>query len=429
MAGPTRVMATGAGIISALSLDAADHFVRLVRGESGVAPSRSAPLDGYGSLPEARVQGFCLHSRVEHRMLRKLLPSGAAFAVAAARQALRDAGLVGDAERLSRAGLYVGSVQLEIDFDTFVPALRASLDEAGGFDLRRFAVRGMKALDPLFLVRALPNAGLGAIAMHDQVTGPNLNLTNGSASGLQAIALAAAAVRRGEVDLAVAGGYDCLLQIENLTELLVQGRLAYGPAAAERPCRPFDRDRAGTVAGEGAAFVVLEAEAHARARGARAYAEVEAAAHTTSAHADHGPDAGQALHAAAARALQSAACEVRELDALFGDGLGTREDDLREAAAARRLPLNGGAVFTAPTAAIGFTGAASGSFSFVHAALALHAGVVPPQINSRVHDPECALPLAAPGALRVPRRVLAWSSDRGIKNVALLLKAVDRDAR
>jgi len=410
-----RVFVTGVGLVSALGLDTEPHFRALVEGRSAVRSAPGPPLDGLGHLPEARVEGFRPHEHLDQRMLRKILPSGAAFAVAAARRALVHGGLFGDLERLRGTGLYVGSANLEADFDAFVPAIRESLDEAGRFDLRRFAHRGMTALDPLFLVKALPNAGLGGITMHDNVTGPTLNLTNGQASGLQAVALGAAAVQRGDAAVVLAGGYDCMPQIENLAELHLQGRLASGSGPAELMCRPFDAKRGGTVVGDGSAFVLLEAASHARARKATVYGEVLSAAHTTGA-AD-----ARALGEAVRQALRFADCRPEDVDAVFLDGLGTWDDDAREAAAAREALGSAAPLCASATPAIGFTGAAAGCFSFAHAVLSMRDGVVPPLLNRETPDPSCALTFAGPGCRRALDRVLVWTSDRGAKNVAMLV--------
>lgn len=416
-----RVLVTGVGVVSALGLDAETHFRGLLEGRSAVRSAPGPPLDGLGCLPEARVAGFRPQEQLDHRMLRKILPSGAAFAVVAARRALTHGGLLGDVERLRGGGLYVGSANLEADFDAFVPAIRESLDDAGRFDHRRFARRGMTALDPLFLVKALPNAGLGGISMHDSVTGPTLNLTNGQASGLQAVALAAAAVRRGDAPLALAGGYDCLPQIENIAELHLQGRLAPGAGPPERVCRPFDAARSGTVVGEGSAFVLLEAESHARARGAEIHGEVVSAAHTTACGDPTRVHDAAALAEAVRQALRLAECPAGRVDAVFLDGLGTRDDDPREATAVREALGPVTPPVTAATAAIGFTGAAAGCFSLAHAVLSLRDGVVPPLLNCDAPDPRCALAFAGPGCRRTLHRVLVWTSDRGLKNVAMLV--------
>jgi 3-oxoacyl-[acyl-carrier-protein] synthase II len=412
------VVITGLGVVSALGLSAGEHFDRLLRRESGVA-IRSHP--GATDLPchlEARVPPIDVRRLIEQRTLRKILVPSAVFSVLAAGQALADAGILPGDDRRRDCGLYVGSVQLDIDFNIFAPVLRESLDRQGRFDLRLFVQRGMKLLDPLFLVKALPNSGLCGITIEHQVTGPNLNLANGSVSGLQAAALAAAAIRRGDADMALAGGFDSLLQIESMVEHLLAGRLAGATDPPRRACRPFDLERQGYVLGEAAAFVLLERADRARARGARIYASILAAGHSTV--PQERAASGEALHRAARGALTAGGCEPEDLDAIFGDGLALEAEDLQELAAWEALGAPK-VLFTAATPAVGFTGAASGSLSLVHAVMALERGVVPPLLNCEQPDPRCPFPVAHQPVARACRRALVWNSDRRGKHIAVLV--------
>ena len=169
----------------------------------------------------------------------------------------------------------------------------------------------------------------------------------------------------------------------------------------------------------------MESADHARGRNARVYAELEASGETTDTGLLEPENAGDgtALQRAAHAALEAAGCGADELGAVFADGLGTEQDDLREAGVLEKLLLDAPVPVTAPTAAIGFTGAASGAFSLAHAALAMRSGVVPPLLGRHDPDPRChvhaldrAEPLARP-------RALVWNSDRGVKNVAVLIDA------
>ncbi|MES1243416.1 MAG: beta-ketoacyl synthase N-terminal-like domain-containing protein [Acidobacteriota bacterium] len=412
------VVVTGVGVVSALGLTAGEHFDRLLRGESGVALLDHPDAAELPSLLEARVPPIDVRRTIEQRLLRKILAPSAVFSVLAAGQALADAGIPPGDGRRRDCGLYVGSVQLDVDFNLFAPVMRESLDRQGRFDLRLFVQRGMKVLDPLFMVKALPNSGLCGITIEHQVTGPNINLANGTVSGLQAAALAAAAIRRGDADLALAGGFDSLLHIECMVEHLLAGRVAGQSDPPHRACRPFDLERQGYALGEGAAFVLLESERHAAERGARVYASVLGAAHTylPPEHAE----AGEALPNAARNALAAGGCGPDEVDAVFGDGLALEAEDLQECAAWQALGASR-AVFTAATPAVGFTGAASGSLSLVHAAMALERGVIPPLLNCDRPDPRCALPLAHGPVERECRRALVWNSDWRGKRTALLV--------
>lgn len=420
-----RVVVTGVGVVSPLGLTAPIHFDELLAGTSAMRRSEQAHFSSYAGQMEAPVQGFDRRKAITNRMLRKLLSPSAGYAVAAAGEAIADAGLADDTAALKACGLYVGSLSLEIDPEIFLPPLKAALTPSGEFDISLFARRGIRLLDPLFLVRALPNAGVCGISVEHQVLGPNTNLTNGGTSGLMAVGLAMSAIRRGEVTCAVAGGYDTLLVLDSIAEHLINGRLSAHGDDPARAVRPFDRTRDGYVVGEGAAYVVVEEAEHAAARGAAVYAELHGVGMTTDTHLlrpGEGSD-GTALAAAASMALGNDDT-VDRLGAVFGDGLGTRVDDLREAAALTSV-LGGGTVpFTAATPAMGYTGAAGGVFNLVHAALSLRRGVVPGLANCDDPDPECPVYFTPTPAPMDGNRALVWNSDRGVKNVAVVAGAV-----
>ena len=418
----TQAVVTGVGVVSPLATSVSEHFDAFIAGRSAVTESAVPEYSKYTPQLEARVSGFDRREAISSRMLRKLLAPSPGFAVGAAGEAIADAGLTDEAKILADCGLYVGSLSLEIDPEVFIPPLRASLTNEGEFDLSMFATRGMKLLDPLFLVRALPNAGACGVSLEYQILGPNTNLTNGPTSGLSAVALAVGAVERGEAECALAGGYDSLLVMDAFAEHLIAGRLARNGGSPGRACRPFDRNREGYVLGEGAAFVVIESAEHSRARGATPYGRIIGYASTTDPAllAPSSPADGTALRQAARIALDDARTDVSELGAVFGDGLATELDDIRESNAVAGL-LNGAEVpFTAATGAIGYTGAASGAFSLVHAMVSLRRGVAPPLPNCEELDPRCRVHrLTSPATLEA-ENVLVWNSERGVKNVALV---------
>lgn len=418
----SAVVVTGVGVVSPLATSAGAHFDAWIDGRSAVAAAADPEFRKYAPQLEARVTGFDRRAAISNRMLRKLLAPSPGFAVGAAGEAIGDAGLSEDAEALADSGLYIGSLSLEIDPDVFIAPLRASLTKEGEFDLSLFARRGMKLLDPLFLVRALPNAGVCGVSLEHQILGPNTNLTNGATSGLGAVALAVSAIERGEIGCAVAGGYDSLLVMDALAEHLIAGRLARNGSAPERACRPFDRTREGYVLGEGAAFVVLESREHAAARGAPVYARILGWGATTdpSLLRPSSPLDGVALRQAARIALDRSRTAPVELGAIFGDGLATEVDDIRESDAVARLLEGDEVPFTAPTSAIGYTGAASGVFSLVHALLALRRGVAPALRNCDEPDPRCPVHHVSSPVPLARDRVLVWNSERGLKNVAMV---------
>jgi 3-oxoacyl-[acyl-carrier-protein] synthase II len=253
-----RVLVTGLGLISPLGSTARKHFKRAIRGENAAVP---APPQNRALLPyvtEARIPDIDRRRFISNRMLRKVLTRAASFAVVAAGQTFRDARISRGDRLLRDCGLFAGSLGLDQDFNVFLNGLKASTRQ-GVFDPALFADRGMAMIDPLFLVKSLPNSGLCGISIEFGILGPNLNIMNGPVSALQAMGAAAAAIRDGSVTHALAGGYDSLFQLEVAVGHAIAGNL-------EPPT--------GFVPGEGAGFLFLEREDLALARGARVYGEI-----------------------------------------------------------------------------------------------------------------------------------------------------------
>lgn len=418
-----QVVVTALGAISPLALNSRRHFERLLDGASAVSPLEGLEYRHYPALLQASVRDFDRRYFIPDRMLRKLLSPSPAFALAACTEALENA--AADPAEKNACGLYVGSVCLDANPEALIPALRASINEHNELDLDRFASCGMKLVDPLFLVKSLPNAGLCAIAIQHQVLGPNANITNGAVSGLQAVAAAFYAIREGEADLAIAGAYDSLLQMDCVVEHLLAGRLALNADLPERACRPFDRGRNGYALGEAAAFLVLESREHAARRGARIYGEILSFGDSTDSKLLLEPDRGDAvaLSAAAREALDSAGVSPREVNAVFGDGTAVSMDDHREIVAYQETFGDLGVPFTAATPSIGYVGAASGAFGLLHAFSSIRDSVLPPMLNCDNPIPGCVLPLVHNTSPASLNKVLVWTSDRGMKNAAMLIGA------
>jgi 3-oxoacyl-[acyl-carrier-protein] synthase II len=416
-----RVAVTGIGIVSPLGLDANQHFDRLVAGASAIQALDDEVYRSFPPLAYARVRDFDRRRWVPDRMLRKLLSTGSAYALGSATEALRDSGIV--AAEFSDCGLYVGSVCLEVSPETFIPALKESVNRENQVDITCFAQHGIKLLDPLFLVRALPNAGLCAIAIQHQILGPNANFTNGPISGLQAIIAGTEAIRRGDAEFALAGGFDSLLQMDCFVDHQLSGRLAHWKGSAADCCRPFDRNRDGYALSEGAAFLMLENLDHARYRGVRIYGEILASAESASPRNLIDPtfDGSTALCAAASRALELSSISRTDVGLVLGNGLAVEADDAMEMVAYGKVLGDSRAPFTAFTGAFGFVGAASGAFSVAHAFLAIRHQVVPPLTNCHDVVAGCTIPFVSKAQDAPLRHAMVWTSDRGVKNAALVV--------
>lgn len=367
---PRHIVITGVGVVSPLGLNVVEHM----QGVSQPTYLRPAP-EGIASLdvPHAyKVTGFDPGLAISNRMLRKILTTAASHAVSAAGQAIKSSAL--SKRKVETASLFVGSLGLDQDLDLFGEALHASLDAEHKFSYERYSRYGKALIDPLFLVKSLPNAGLCGTAIEHQILGPNLNIMSGSASGLLALDAAFQQVRSGATSVALVGGYDSTLQLEIILAHMLEGRVATGT-----------NPKRGYVLGEGAAFFVVEDAEHAEARGATVYAEISDVTHAHSAPAS----AAEALYRIAREAAGNA-----EVDAVFGDGLNLPDEDALEQQTLLRLqPSLTLRSFTDKT---GYCGVASPLFSLLHATLAV--------VNGEVTKP------------------LVWSSDHGRHHVAIALR-------
>ena len=359
---------------------------------------------------------FDPHSCITNRMLRKILTPAAGFAVAAAGEALNSSGL--PSAEIERLCLFVGSLGLDQDLNTFGEALRHSLEPAmpklepnssesdalERFSYTRFHKHGMSLIDPLFLLKSLPNAGLCGAAIEHGMQGPNLNIMNGSTSGLLAVSAAADSILRGDTPVALAGGYDSLVQLETVLAHLIDGRLRTGNEGG---------NARGYLPGEGAVFFVLEEKTHADARGAHIFAELAGSAVT------HSPS-DAALEQGAVAALERAArasgvtgqpaqqASCTTPNAVFGDGLNLAAHDTLEAEVLRRMACSQRAIPLHSTVErLGFAGAATGLFSLLHAALTMDGQL--PFTDAATHG-------------QPPERFLVWTSDRGRDHVAVTLR-------
>ncbi len=310
------------------------------------------------------------------------LDPAARLAVVAGMQAIADAGLGLEGDARWRAGLTLGTC-------------------LGGLaSLERF-VAGEE--DPELLLRYPPAAITQAVAETLGLYGESRTLTTACAAGTDAIGEALGFIRDGRCDVVVAGGTDplCLLPSAGFNAL---------EALDPEGCRPFDRQRDGASLGEGAAVLVLEAEAHARARGARVYAEVLGYGAVNDAYHTVAPDpTGDGAWRAMTAALADAGLPATALVYVNAHGTGTRANDEMEVDALRRLLGRHRIPVSSTKSQVGHGLGASGSIEAVACCLAIATGVLPPTCglgDPIVPDMDFATP---PGRTLPPGPVLSNS--------------------
>ncbi len=260
-AGQQRVVVTGVGAVTPLGTDAPATWTSLLEGRCGIGPIGAFDASGFSTRIAAEVRGFdpqaaCDLSPKDARRLDRFVLLG----LAAAREAVADAGLPLPLPDGDRCGVYVGSgmgglVTLSEQFDV----------------LRR---RGPDRVSPFLVPMMICDMASGQISISLGARGPNMAIVSACATGAHAIGEAAAAIRAGRADVILAGGAEAVITAIGIAGFAAARALSTRNDEPQRASRPFDRERDGFVMGEGAAVVVLEREDLARRARRRIYAEV-----------------------------------------------------------------------------------------------------------------------------------------------------------
>lgn len=398
-----RVVVTGVGAVCSLGHTVPEFWRRLCAGESGIAPIERFDASGLRNTHAGevkRVESLCVPADVP------LDDLSAVFALVAAGEAVADAG-VGGAYEPERVGVVFstnfGAAPL---WERFATALLTGAPEGEG------APAGL----PSFADAA------ALVAQRFGFLGPRPTLSLSCSSGGAAIGWAMDAIRFGLADAALAGGHD-VLSLSSLAGLSVLRTIT-----AEK-IRPFDRNRSGTIFGEGAGMLFLEERERARARGARIYGEVCGAAVNNNAYHVTAPDKrGEGLAHVLRAALAEARVPPDAVDYVNAHATGTKYHDAVETMAIKQVL--GDHAYRIPVSSIkagtAHAMAAAGSLEAIASLLALRDGIVPPTLNYEEPDPECDLDCVPNTAREASVRcVVSLSSGIGGNNAALVLRRDD----
>jgi 3-oxoacyl-[acyl-carrier-protein] synthase II len=370
-----RVVITGLGVVSSAGVGADVFWRGVTTGTEMLTPAPPA-LRASGAHVVAAVKEFSGAAYLQNERHGRILNRTFELLVGAGALAAADAGLSATPVPPLRLGVIVGIGPIDQYTDDLLTAVRDA-STGGGFELARFA-ESARAMYPLRRLRLLPNIGAAVLSIEHQAMGPSLTLVSGHISGLQAVAEGLAMIRDGRVDAVLCGGAD-----SRLTPLGLRlfGRLC-PLSPCEDPhlaCRPFDRNRSGVVAGEGAAILLLEAADSASARGVDAYAELVA-------FASAGPTEGGCAESMRHAMLR---WTERSPHIVVAHGEGGLQSDRLEAAA---LDLVAPGCVTSLQPAIGHTMSACGAMNLVAACLMLSNERVPP--IRTLESPDTNLPFA-----------------------------------
>jgi 3-oxoacyl-[acyl-carrier-protein] synthase II len=408
-----KVVITGMGAVTPLGNDAPSTWEAALAGRSGVAriaafDAGDSPLGIAGEVKEFDPSGLAA-PKDARRMDRNVL-----FALAAAKEALADAGVNGfDPDRVGIVlGSAIGGVgQLMQQYDV----------------LRE---RGPDRVSPNFLPNVLVDSASGQLAIELGIRGPNYAVVSACATGSHAIGEAAELIRRGSADAVLAGGTEACIHPLILAGFTSMRGLAAANGDPTRASRPFDATRDGFVMAEGAGVLVLEELEAARARGAPVYAEVLAHGASNDAYHMAAPDPESVGVVEMMRqALERGGVDPDEVDYINAHGTSTPLGDAAETKAIKAV-FGDHASELAVSSTKSMTGhmfGAAGAVEAIVCALTIRDGALPPTINYRNPDPACDLDYVPNEARRADVRVaLSNAMGLGGHNGCVLLGRVDR---
>ncbi|QIS02144.1 ketosynthase chain-length factor [Nocardia brasiliensis] len=393
----TRAVVTGFGVAAPNGLGAEQYWAATVAGKSGIARVSRFDPSGYPSQLAGEVPGF---EAAEH-LPGRLLPQTdrmTQLALAATDWAFADAGLTPD--RLPEFDMGV------------ITASSAGGFEFGQRELRNLWQRGGQYVSAYQSFAWFYAVNSGQIAIRNGMKGPASVLVSDQAGGLDAVAAARRAIRKGTSTI-VTGAIDSSLCPWGWIGQQASGRLSTSDDPADAYL-PFDARANGHVPGEGGAILLVESDAHARARGARAYGEIAGYAATFD-------PAGPGLRKAIEAALADAGRTPADIDVVFADAAGLPELDRDEARAISEVFGAGAVPVTAPKTMTGRLYSGAGPLDLVAALLTMRHGLIPPTVNIEA-DPEARMDLvlgqARPAEVRT---ALVLARGYGGFNSALVL--------
>tara|TARA_B100000029_G_scaffold256877_1_gene253644 strand:- start:25061 stop:26326 length:1266 start_codon:yes stop_codon:yes gene_type:complete len=374
-----KVVITGMGTVNPLSLNVHETWKMATSGRSGIDKITHFEPDEHTTRFAGEVKGFDPASLFGKKTARHM-DRFVQFAVAATDEALQDAALdITDSNR-DRIGVIIG---------TGIGGV--STLEKQTVTLRK---SGPKRVSPFMVPMMLPDTAAGQVAINFGTRGPNLCITSACASSTNALGEAAEIIRRGSADIVISGGAEAAITPVTIAAFANMGALSSRNDDPTLACRPFDRDRDGFVAGEGAAILVLESEQHAIKRGATIYAEVAGYGLSNDAHhiTAPAPDGACAI-ISMELAIRDSKLKLTEIDYINAHGTSTPLNDKTETLAIKQV--FGERAYEIPISSTksmhGHLLGAAGALESIMCVQSLIHGMIPPTINQFTSDPECDL--------------------------------------
>jgi len=408
------VVITGLGALTPLGPDVETTWQAAQAGKSGIAPLERLDFSGLDVRFGGEVRGFDPAQFLDRRDARRT-DRFVQFAVAAAEQAIRDAGLSERDYDPDRFGAICG---------TGIGGIETLTEQH-----RIFLERGADRVSPFFIPMMIANMAAGQIAIRFGLRGPNMTFVTACSSSANALGDAFRAIQHDEADLMIAGGAEAVLLPLCYAGFINMKALSTRNDEPERASRPFDRDRDGFVMAEGAGMLVLEERERALSRSAKIYAEVVGYGTTADAYhmVEPSPE-GEGAARAMELALRDGSVPREAVGYINAHATSTLKGDIGEALAIRRV-FGNHADRLAVSSTKSMTGhllGAAGGVEAIFTTLALKDGVLPPTINLEHLDPEIDLDCLPQTARKAEvEYALTNSFGFGGQNVSLALRRYD----
>ncbi len=394
-----RVVVTGIGLVTPLGIGTKETWEAAIAGKSGVGPITRFDASALPTRIAGEVKNFDAARFMDKKEARRN-DLFIQFGLAATELALKDAGLPTDKPLGERTGVIVGSGMGGL----------ATLEET-----HLIAVdKGHRRVSPFFIPSIIVNLAAGQISIRYGAAGVNYAPVSACATGNHAIGESVRHLQHGDVDVMISGGAEATITLLGIGGFIASRAVSERNDEPAKASRPFDKDRDGFVAGEGAGILILEELEHARQRGARIYCELTGYGATADAFHITTPS-GDGAERAMRLCLHDAGLRPEEVQYVNAHGTSTPVGDAAEVKAIKRVFgdwAKKGLMVSSTKSMTGHLLGAAGGVEAAFSVLALHHGIIPPTINVENQDPECDVDVV-PNQAREARIKAAISNSFG----------------
>ena len=407
-----RVVVTGLGLVTPLGIGVKESWKNLCAGKSGVAEITRFDASDFQTKIAAEVKDFHAEDFLPTKEAKRT-ERFIAFAIAAARMALEDSGLVIDSSNSNRIGVMTGC-------------------GLGGLGIlestcETLAKRGPRRVTPFFIPMMIGNMAPGMISIHLGAKGPNTSIATACAAGAHGVGDSCNVIRCGRADAMITGGVEAVVNPTCIAGFNAMKALSTRNEEPEKASRPFERDRDGFVVGEGSGIMIVEALDHALKRGAHIYAEVIGYGMSGDGfHMTAPPPDGSGAVRCMLAALKDAGIQYNEIDYINAHGTSTPLNDLYETRAIKTVFKNHAhkLAISSTKSMTGHLLGGAGGIETVFTALTIAEGIIPPTINHDNAGDECDLDYV-PNVMRKAKVNYAMTNSFGFggTNASLILSA------